>query len=132
MFVLNRSRDIDFWILISFLPTFLIARLLVYANPHLFLNIRGTHVHHYTYGIILLALAGLISLNVKETKWKVPVAVMYGVGLALSFDEFGMWLHLEDDYWVRQSYDAIIIISTLLIGIIYFSYFWAKLINKHK
>jgi len=36
----------------------------------------------------------------------------------LTFDEFGMWLHLGGSYWQRASVDAIIIIAAVfgLIG----------------
>jgi hypothetical protein len=30
-----------------------------------------------------------------------------------------MWIRLEDDYWVRQSYDAVIIVTLLLVNIAY-------------
>ena len=39
---------------------------------------------------------------------------MYGIGLALTFDEFGMWLHLGGGYWQRASFDAIIVLAALL------------------
>ncbi|MGH9390716.1 MAG: hypothetical protein ACRD1Z_13955, partial [Vicinamibacteria bacterium] len=32
----------------------------------------------------------------------------------LTFDEFGMWLHLEDHYWQRASFDAVVVIASLL------------------
>ena len=34
--------------------------------------------------------------------------------MALTFDEFGMWLHLGGSYWQRASVDAVIIIAALL------------------
>ncbi len=49
---------------------------------------------------------------------------VYGIGLGLTFDEFGMWVRLKDDYWVRQSYDAIIVISLLLLNIAYYKSVW--------
>jgi hypothetical protein len=32
----------------------------------------------------------------------------------LTFDEFGMWLHLGGSYWQRASVDAIIVVAALL------------------
>jgi uncharacterized membrane protein YadS len=121
------NEDINVWVLAAFLPTFAIARFLVYNFPGLFLNLSGTHVHHFTYGIILLAVSGILALNETEQKTRNTIAVLYGMGLALAFDEFGMWLHLSDAYWVRQSYDAVVIVAAILVSIIYFSYFWSKL-----
>jgi hypothetical protein len=36
------------------------------------------------------------------------------VGLALTFDEFGLWLHLGGSYWQRASFDAVVVIVALL------------------
>ena len=41
-------------------------------------------------------------------------AILYGVALALTFDEFGMWLHLDTDYWQRVSFDAVVVVGALL------------------
>jgi len=35
-------------------------------------------------------------------------AVIYGIGVALTFDEFGMWLHLGGSYWQRARFDAVV------------------------
>ena len=49
------------------------------------------------------------------------LAVPFGVGAALTLDEFALWLHLEDNYWSKQgrtSIDAVVIAATLVaIGI---------------
>lgn len=114
-------------IVLSFLITFLISRLVVYLVlghlvPDMFLTVRGVHIHHFTYGVVILVVVGLYSILVRpkpETvnfRWSV---LWYGIGLGLTFDEFGMWVRLEDDYWVRQSYDAIVIVTLLLLNIAY-------------
>lgn len=125
-------KHVNFWILSSFLPTFLISRMMVYIAPDLFIKVRGVHIHHLTYGIFLLAIAGFMSQNLENPKWKEKIAILYGIGLALSFDEFGMWLRLQDGYWIRQSYDAILIILSLLISIVYFSSFWLRIFSLPK
>ncbi len=127
--VVERKHDADFWILLSFLPTFIISRLLVHNFPELFINIRGTHIHHLAFGIIILAIAGYLAQNITNHRYRPYIAIFYGIGLALAFDEFGMWLRLTDDYWVRQSYDAVLIISVFLINAVYFASFWIRLIK---
>ncbi|MEI6221362.1 MAG: hypothetical protein WCP97_01215 [bacterium] len=129
----KRKKKTTFWVLASFLPTFVFTRLLVYTQPWLFVMIRGTHIHHFTWGIIILAISGYLALLNHEPRFQARIALLYGCGLALAFDEFGMWLQLRDDYWVRQSYDAITIITAFLVAIVYFSDFWLKLFRQlHK
>ena len=41
-------------------------------------------------------------------------ALVYGAAMALTFDEFGMWLHLDTDYWQRVSFDAVVVVGALL------------------
>ena len=112
----------------SFLVTFVISRLIVYLVvdhliPNMFLVVRGVHIHHFTYGVVILVLVGLYMILLRpkpETKKFFFATLFYGIGLGLTFDEFGMWIRLEDDYWVRQSYDAVVIITLLLFNIAYY------------
>jgi len=123
-------------VVFSFLVTFVAARLIVYLvlghlMPNLFLTIRGVHIHHFTYGVVVLVIVGLYLLlrrpNVDSDDFRWLVLI-YGVGLGLTFDEFGMWIRLQDDYWVRQSYDAIIIVVLILLNIAYY-HFVGKMLN---
>ncbi len=41
-------------------------------------------------------------------------ALLYGVAMGLTFDEFGMWLNLGGSYWQRVSVDAVIVVSAVL------------------
>lgn len=128
--VVNQKKELTFWVLAAFLPTFIFERVLVYLKPEFFINVRGTHIHHLTWGIILLAVAGYLALIVNNQKTKIYIAILYGIGLSLAFDEFGMWLRLKDDYYLRQSYDAMLIILFLLLNIVYFAKFWFLLLKR--
>jgi len=112
------SRQISFWMLVGFLPTFLVARLVVDTLPSLHLAVHGTHVHHFTYGIVMLSITGFVSL-VWPRKLRTLVAVAYGSGLALAFDEFGTWLHLTSNYNLDQSEDTMVGILVFLAIIAY-------------
>ena len=107
-------------ILSSFLLTFVAARLTVFLIavhriPALYLYLDGIHFHHFGYGILLLSGVGayLLLFTPTERSWR-WTTVLYGAGLALTFDEFGMWLHLGGSYWQRASFDAIVAIAALL------------------
>ena len=107
-------------LLTAFLLTFLLARIIVLLimtrrMPDLFLYVGGTHVHHLNYGIVLLAASGAWLLFASPSgRARNVVAVVYAVGLALTFDEFGMWLHLGGSYWQRGSFDAVIVVAVIL------------------
>jgi hypothetical protein len=104
----------------TFLLTFIASRVLVILImarkvPDLFLHLGGTHVHHLNYGIFILSALGAILLFVPVSAGqRLWCAVAYGIGMALTFDEFGMWLHLGGGYWQRASFDAVIVILGLL------------------
>jgi hypothetical protein len=116
--VANRMRQVPFWILVGFLPTFIIARTLVAQAPGLFLYVHGVHVHHFTYGVIVLAATGFVSL-VSPRRAQAWLAVAYGAGLALAFDEFGMWLRLTNVYNLDQSEDVMVGILVFLVAAVY-------------
>jgi hypothetical protein len=45
------------------------------------------------------------------------MSILYGVGSALTLDEFALWLNLRDVYWSaqgRSSIDAVILFGALL------------------
>ena len=82
------------------------------------------HIHHLVWGIVLMLVAGFISLMPIDSPWREIMAALFGVGAGLTLDEFALWLRLEDVYWAeegRQSIDAVVIAATfgglvLLVG----------------
>jgi hypothetical protein len=98
--------------------TFILARAVgfvmrIHRMSGLYLQVHGTHVHHLNYGIFLLAGVGAYLLF-SPGPAAPTAALFYGIGLGLTFDEFGLWLHLGGDYWQRASYDAVIVLAALL------------------
>jgi hypothetical protein len=116
----DHRRRLARLLLTVFVLTFLVARIVVLLimtrrMPDLFLYVGGTHVHHLNYGIFLLAACGAWLLFAPPSGHAATVvAVAYAVGLALTFDEFGMWLHLGGGYWQRASFDAVIVVAAVL------------------
>ena len=111
--------------LFGFILTFVISRavvLLIMSGrmPNLFLFLHGTHVHHLNYGIFLLAAVGGYCLFTRPDGRAAEVAALvYGLALALTFDEFGMWLHLGGSYWQRASVDAVIVVAAAIASVAY-------------
>ena len=120
----------------TFLLSFIASRVLVILImakrvPDLFLHMGGTHVHHLNYGIFLLSFTGAVLLfGQLDDAAKQKMAFVYGFGMALTFDEFGMWLHLGGSYWQRGSFDAVIVVLSLF-GMIAFAPNWNRVRTHH-
>ena len=126
----DRPRRRMFIASVSFFFTFAGVRILVHriANHegHFhWVMVGGLHIHHLVWGILILLLVGygwLLDLGRSHSPlsifWSRLMAVSYGVGAALTLDEFALWLNLEPDaYWSssgRLSIDAIILFGSLL------------------
>jgi hypothetical protein len=106
--------------LFGFILTFVAARAFVFLImarkvPNFYFFLQGTHVHHLNYGIFLLAANGGYAVFRRPAGRAAEVtALLYGVAMALTFDEFGMWLHLGGSYWQRASVDAVIVVAAVL------------------
>jgi hypothetical protein len=136
--VVAAGKEAQAVILASFLLTFLIVRFMTHSIRagrfrFLFHNIStrgGTHVHHLVPGILLLLTSGYIGIGVAPTDHRSWQAVAFGVGAALTLDEFALWLNLKDVYWQRQgraSIDAVVVAATIsALGILGWS-LWADL-----
>jgi hypothetical protein len=126
----DRPRRRMFIASVSFLLTFIGTRVLVSLilhnhGPFQWVVVRGMHIHHLVWGILILLFVGygwLLDLGRSHSPLSIflsrLMSVSYGVGAALTLDEFALWLNLEPDaYWSqagRVSIDAVIIFGSLL------------------
>ncbi len=115
---------------VSFFITFLAVRLLVasithHIGPFGYVEMGGRHIHHLVWGILLLLIVGYAEIaEVGRNDTAVSIflsrllALSYGVGAALTLDEFALWLNLDAAaYWSRQgreSIDAVVLFGALL------------------
>jgi hypothetical protein len=112
-------------VLVVFLLTFLASRVTVFLImshrvPDLYMHAGGTHVHHLNYGIFLLSGVGLYLLARRPSGAALnTAAIVYAIGLDLTFDEFGMWFHLGGSYWQRASFDMVIVIAATIGTMVY-------------
>ena len=91
----------------------------------------GLHLHHLVFGIVLMLIGGTLGFALDESQdpWIELAAVAFGIGAGLTFDEFALWVHLEDVYWSdegRQSVDAAVI-AIAFVGLILTGAFSASL-----
>ena len=115
--IVDAGKQPQFFVLLSFLVTFLVVRLIAHTirSGHGIRFVRNvkagsTHIHHLVPGIILLLVSGYLGVAVDQSRREI-VAILFGIGAALTLDEFALWLHLRDVYWEREgrtSVDAVI------------------------
>jgi hypothetical protein len=126
----DRPRRRMFIASVSFLLTFAGTRILVslilhHEGPFQWVVVHGMHIHHLVWGILILLLVGygwLLDLGRSHSPLSIffsrLMSVSYGVGAALTLDEFAMWLNLEPAaYWARSgrlSIDAVIFFGAVL------------------
>src|SRR5262245_34585852 len=115
--IYNDNKEPLFLLFLALLVTFALTRLytrLARKRSWGSGSAGGVHLHHVVIGVILMAIGGLLSFtqfNYEETVYNVS-AILFGVGLALTLDEFAMIFHMRDVYWAeegRASIDAILI-----------------------
>jgi hypothetical protein len=136
----DTGREARFLIALAFLVTFGIVRGITYAIRYHWLpflhdtvSTSGLHIHHMVYGIFLLLITGYLALAFPEKQGKrlVALALLYGIGAALTLDEFALWLNLQDVYWAKQGRESVDIaigaagfFALLAIGAPFWSALW--------
>lgn len=122
------GRAAILWMLIAFVLTFLITRTITrhiqakskeptedQTGRSLVgdITIGGVHIHHQVWGILLVLVASLLEFAYRPDRpWVEILGVMFGVGAALTLDEFALWVYMDDVYWKsegRTSIDAVIV-----------------------
>ena len=115
---------------VSFFLTFLMVRLLVasithHIGPFGYVEMGGRHIHHLVWGILLLLICGyaeLAEVGTGDSAGSILLSrllsLSYGIGAALTLDEFALWLNLDAAaYWSRQgreSIDAVVLFGSVL------------------
>lgn len=121
----EERRERLFLASVAFLLTFGIVRAITHmirAGVGPFHNVTsgGLHIHHLVWGILLLlvvAYVWLLEIGVGSSWVASLTAIAFGIGAALTLDEFALWLNLSDVYWEqkgRESIDAVLIFAGLL------------------
>ena len=104
---------------VSFFITFTIVRAITHAirarvGPFRNISVGTMHIHHLVWGILILLIVGylwLIQVGTgvgSSSGWVSGLtAILYGIGSALTLDEFALWLNLRDVYWAREGRESI-------------------------
>jgi hypothetical protein len=126
---LNYRRRASLRMVLAFVITFGLIRLLTYSihnnlGPFPDIVIGGAnganaiHIHHYLWGLALIAVCGFLALSLDAARWHPWLAIPFGIGLALVLDEFALLLDLRDVYWSTAggvSVTIAILVASLLL-----------------
>jgi hypothetical protein len=142
----DRPRRRLFLAAVSFFITFLFVRLLVmsithHVGPFGWVMVGGRHIHHLVWGILLLLITGYLMLaefGIAGTPGSIFVSrlisILFGMGAALTLDEFALWLDLDPQaYWTHQgraSIDAVVLFGALLAVGAWGAPLWTKRAQK--
>jgi hypothetical protein len=130
--IVDAGKEQAFWVLIAFVVTFLVVRTITHMikagrGPFGNVKVGSVHLHHLVPGILLLIVTGYLANALHVRTGRTIVAIFFGVGAALTLDEFALWLNLEDVYWTergRRSIDAIIVAACLGSLLLLNFHFW--------
>jgi hypothetical protein len=125
--ILDQGREGVFLVLVGFLGSFMFIRTStrLMRSPKVpwwpgSVTPGGLHIHHLVFGIALMLIAPTLAFAIGDVSpWWELLAAVFGIGAGLTFDEFALWLHLDDVYWAeegRRSVDAVVI-AALFMGI---------------
>jgi len=98
--------------LVSFITSFFVARAFTTFYPNTVLVSTGIHIHHFWFGLILLAIGGWIGISYNGVETNRFAAIIYGVGGGLIMDEVGLLLTFGN-YWTGITY-------TFMVGFLAF------------
>lgn len=139
--IVDTGKQSQLLVLVSFLVTFTLVRLVTHAIRagrlrRVFRNVQtsgGLHLHHLVIGILLLLGTGYVSTGLNPDRHTGLLAVLFGIGAALTLDEFALWLRLKDVYWSREgraSIDAVVIAAAIVAMGILGGPFWVAVVQR--
>jgi hypothetical protein len=108
--------------LVSFLVSFMVARIFTTLSPSTVLISGGYHIHHYWYGLIILAIGGWLGISYENERINRVAAILFGAGGGIIGDEVG--LLLTSEYWTGITFTFLMIFlafASILILLFRFS-----------
>ncbi len=102
-----RRETVLFNLLSGFVGGFALMRLSTWGQrggwwPFGTVKVGGRHIHHFVPGILLAFGSGTAALLIEGERAESALAIPFGTGLGLTFDEAALLLDLRDVYWTRE------------------------------
>lgn len=104
---MGRKPNLSALALVSFVGSFIIARAFTTLSPKTVIVTGGIHIHHFWYGLIMLAVGGWLGISYNDERIDRLAAILFGAGGGIIGDEAGLLLTLGD-YWTLLTYTVII------------------------
>jgi hypothetical protein len=103
----SRSETVLFNLLSGFVGAFALMRLSTTGIrggwwPAGNVRLGGRHIHHFVPGILLAFGSGALALLTDNQRLETSLALPFGAGIGLTFDEAALLLDLRDVYWTRE------------------------------
>jgi hypothetical protein len=103
----SRQETILFNLLSGFVGAFALMRLSTAGIrggwwPAGNVRLGGRHIHHFVPGILIAFGSGAVALVTTNARLEQYLAVPFGAGIGLTFDEAALLLDLRDVYWTRE------------------------------
>ncbi|HEX3344882.1 MAG TPA: cyclic nucleotide-binding domain-containing protein [Polyangiaceae bacterium] len=140
--VVEQGAEPPFWMLVGFIVSLGLARLTVFLILHfhleqqLFALVKSPtdpnpmHVHHFNYGLVLIGLSGLDALVLLGRRALRGLALTFGFGCGLVFDEFAIFWNLNPEYAQTASVVAAAIAAAVLVQLVWFRRFWGAVMRR--
>jgi hypothetical protein len=140
--VVQQGAEPPFWMLVGFVVSLGLARLTVFFILHfhlehqLFALVKDPHdpnpmhVHHFNYGLVLIGLSGLAALFPFGRRALRLLALAFGFGCGLVFDEFALFWNLNPEYAQTASLVAAAAAAAVLVQLVWFRHFWGAMARR--
>ncbi len=103
-----RHPNLSILAMFSFIATFAVTRAFTTLNPRTVLISGGYHIHHFWYGLAMIAVGGWLGISYQSERIDRLAAIIFGAGGGLVGDEVGLLLTFGD-YWTEVTYTLVVI-----------------------
>ena len=105
--------------LLSFIFSFIAARAFTTFFPSTVLISSGIHIHHFWFGIALVAIGGWLGISYNDKETSRIASILYGAGGGLIVDEVGLLLTFGN-YWTSLTYAFLVVFLSFIAVILFF------------
>jgi len=115
--------------LVSFILSVIVARAFTHFFPGAVLISGDLHIHHFWFGIALLAIGGWLGISYNHKEIDMVAAIIYGVGGGLIADEVGL-LMTFGDYWSGITWTFVIVLVASASVLILLGMYGRAIVNE--